>query len=256
MATPILLSGGRLWLYTRGGKFASLFDHINDFTVEDGNQVETVAQVLGRSFPVKVVTGSDRTLELSGVLWGDEYAAATLAAAVKANDTRVTWVLGSPASGRIVAVGQGYIDRQGLARSEGAAFSLNLMVAGTSYSEVDVNALGGARLIDGKDSRLSSWTNLSGMSTAPRGVVGIIVVDKTRQPTSDLRGLEWLLRSGNSNQNYILEAFQVNNRVLNQVMIGYFKRGLALYGGASNTRYRVNYSGNAVDVDIYVGAFV
>ena len=256
MATPILLSGGRLWLYTQGRRFVSLFDHINDFTVEDGNQVETVAQVLGRSFPVKVVTGSDRTLELSGVLWGDEYAASTLAAAVKANDTRVTWALGSPSDGRIVAVGQGEIDRQGVARSEGAAFSLNLMIAGTSYSEVDVNALGGATILDGKDSRLSSWANLPGMGTVPASAVGVIVVDKQRQPTSDLRGLEWIIRSGNNGQSHILQAAEQTNRVINQVTIGYFKRGLARYGGASNTRYRASYSGNAVDVDIYVGVFL
>ena len=256
MATPILLSGGRLWIYTRGGRFASLFDHINDFTVEDSNQVEVVAQNMGRTFPVKAISGSDRTLELSGVLWGDDYTAGVLEGAVRAGDTRITWALGSPASGRIVAVGQGEVDRSAVARSEGAAFGLNLMVAGTSYSEVDVNALGSARLIDGKDSRLSSWTSISGMGTAPRNAVGVIVVDRQRQPTSDLRGLEWLLRSGNSNQNYILQAVEQNNRASSQVTIGYFKRGLARYGGASNTRYRVSYSGNAVDVDIYVGVFL
>ena len=167
----------------------------------------------------------------------------------------MTWALGSPSDGRIVAVGQGYIDRQGLARGEGAAFSLNLMIAGTSYGEVDVNALGGATILDGKDSRLSSWANLPGLSTVSRDTVGIIVVDKQRNPASDLRGLEWLIRSGNSNQNYILQAVEASNRAINQVTIGYFKRGLARYGGASNTRYRASYSGNAVDVDIYVGVF-
>jgi len=255
MATPILLSSGRLWLYTRGGRFASLFDHINDFTVEDGNQVETVSQTLGRHFPVKVITGSDRTLELSGVLWGDDYAASTLAAAVKANDTRVTWALASALDNRIVAVGQGYIDRQGLARSEGAAFSLNLMIAGSSYSEVDVNALGSATILWGLDHRLSSWANLPGMGTVPRDAVGVIVVNKQRNPGSDLRGLEWLIRSGNNGQAHILQAAEQNNRVNSQVTIGYFKRGLARYGGANNTRYRLSYSGNVVNVEFYVGVF-
>jgi len=253
--TPILLSSGRLWLYTAGGRFASLFDHINDFTVDDSNNVEIISQVLGRTFPVKVITGSDRTLELSGVLWGDEYTASTLAEAVKAKDTRVIWALGAPASNRIIAVGQGEIDRSSISRSESAAFSLNLMIAGTSHGEVDVNALGGATMLEAQDSRLSSWANLPGLSTVPANTVGVIIVDKQRNPGSDLRGLEWLIRSGNSNQNYILQAAESSSRVINQITIGYFKRGLARFNRASNARYRVSYSGNAVNVDMYVGVF-